>query len=90
MIIKLKDCCTILAQMVLVSVLLVSNSAALAEESPWPMYRYDAQGTAKSPYAGPKEPGYEWSFWAGYFANYPPAIARDGTIYLSANSRIGT
>ncbi len=74
--------------MTLVSSLLATNSVALAEESPWSMYRHDGQGTAKSPFSGPEEPGHKWDFWAGYFAYFPPAIAGDGTIYLSANNRL--
>jgi hypothetical protein len=88
LIIKMKLYFTILAHLFLVSVLLASNSTALAEKNPWSMYRHDEQGTAKSPFSGPEEPGPKWDFSAGYFAYFPPAIAGDDTIYLSANNRL--
>jgi outer membrane protein assembly factor BamB len=68
----------------LTSALVIETAIAQPADSPWPMSRFDAQGTAKSPYTGPDEPAIKWKFGTGYFVNSAPAIAEDGTIYVAS------
>ena len=75
-----------LALLLSLILILVGNALAQPPDHPWPMYRYNAQGSAKSPYAGPEEPFLKWpdpGFSMFYLAGAPPTIARDGTIYVT-------
>ena len=51
-------------------------------DNPWPMYRQNPQGTAKSPYTGTDNPVVKWDFWT-YYSFRTPALAKDGTVYSS-------
>ena len=58
----------------------------LTDESPWPMFRHDAQHTGRSPYVGPAWPQLRWRYPTSSCAvvESSPAIAGDGTIYIGS------
>ena len=61
-------------------------TASNLDESPWPMFRHDAQHTGCSPYVGPAWPQLRWRYPTSSCAavESSPAIAADGTIYLGS------
>jgi uncharacterized repeat protein (TIGR02543 family) len=65
--------------------LMPANTArAQPADSPWPMFRQNAQRTGRSPYSGPEVPKLKWSFTTGDEIFSSPAIGADGTIYVGS------
>ncbi|MBD3340060.1 MAG: PQQ-binding-like beta-propeller repeat protein, partial [Candidatus Lokiarchaeota archaeon] len=56
-------------------------------ESPWPMYKHDAQHTSRSQYSGPQYPYPGWRIIkeSGFFQPNP-IVGKDGNIYMRANT----
>jgi len=54
-------------------------------DTPWPMFRHDAQHTGRSPFKGPQKLKKKWSINLGASAYSLPAIGIDGTIYVGTN-----
>ena len=55
--------------------------------SPWPMYQHDLLHTGRSPFTGPSAPTVKWSFHCTSWVSDSPAIAADGTIYVTCAGR---
>ena len=52
-------------------------------QSPWPMFRGDAQHTGRSVYQGPQKPATRWSYKAGNIVR-SAVVGGDGTIYVGS------
>jgi uncharacterized repeat protein (TIGR01451 family) len=63
----------------------ISSESASTSGNLWAAQRHDAQGTLWSPATGPTAPVIQWVFQdeAGFPGS--PAVAADGTIYLTSN-----
>jgi hypothetical protein len=53
-------------------------------QSAWPMYLHDPQHTGRSSYRGPQEGKVKWVYDTGGLIYSSPALAEDGTIYVSS------
>jgi outer membrane protein assembly factor BamB len=52
--------------------------------SPWPMFRHDQQHTGRSPYTGPGNPDFQWTYQTNDGIASSPAIGPQGTIYVGS------
>ena len=66
---------------VLISLL---STFAVAQESPWPMFRHDLKHSGYTPYTGPATPTLAWTFPVNDGIVSSPTIGTDGTIYFGA------
>ncbi len=62
----------------------LSSASAVAQESPWPMFRHDAKHTGATPYTGPASPTLAWTFPTNDGIVSSPTIGTDGTIYFGS------
>lgn len=66
----------------------VSSKLGLAE-TPWPMFRHDLKHTGRSQLKGPDRPIEKWVYDTGADRIlFPPAIGKDGTVYIGANGSL--
>ena len=68
------------------AVLLVASFStyAIAQDSPWPMFRHDLRHTGYTPYTGPATPTVAWTFPAADGVVSSPTISANGTVYVGA------
>ena len=69
--------------LMMLMVLLVS-SFALADGSSWPMFRHDLRHTGRTPYTGPASPVVKWTFQTMDAIACSPSIGYDGTLYFGS------
>lgn len=64
--------------------------APLEERAPWPMWRHDPGGRARSPSLGPLEPRLHWSVALGGPDDHVPpvVVAADGSLHASVSGRL--
>src|SRR3989338_1637965 len=71
----------------LMLLVLVSSASAQPADSPWPMFRGNLRHTGLSPYNTSHVDGtVKWTFETGAGIESSPAIASDGTIYITSFS----
>ena len=69
--------------LMMLMVLLVS-SFALADGSSWPMFRHDLRHTGRTPYTGPAAPDIKWTFQTMDAIACSPSIGYNGTLYFGS------
>ena len=67
-----------------VLIIALVSTFAVAQESPWPMFRHDLKHSGHTPYTGPATPTLAWTFPANDGIVSSPTIGADGTIYVGA------
>ena len=64
------------------------DDAAVPPRAPWPKFHQNLQNTGLSPFSGPDQPVLKWSFNTRAPVLSSPAVAADGTVYVSAGDRL--